>query len=53
MRVAELFNRALGLEGVRVVGIEWVAGHLEVRVVPAGRRALRCSGCGQVMIDQM
>ena len=49
MRVAELFNRALGLEGVRVVGIEWVAGHLEVRVVPAGRRALRCSGCGQVV----
>lgn len=49
MRVAGLFNRALGLEGVRVVGVEWAAGHLEVQVVPDGRRAPRCGGCGQVV----
>jgi transposase len=49
MRVAELFNRALHLEGARVVGVEWVAGRLEVQVRTDARRAPRCSGCGQVV----
>ena len=49
MRVAGLFNRALGLEGARVVGVEWVGGWLEVRVVPDPRRARRCGGCGEVV----
>lgn len=49
MRVAELFNRALHLEGARVVGVEWVMGHLEVQVRADARRAPRCSGCAQVV----
>lgn len=49
MRVAGLFNRALALEGARVVDVQWIAGHLEVQVVPDARRAPRCGGCGQVV----
>jgi transposase len=53
MRVAGLFKRLLGLEGVRVVGVE-VEEHagrrqLVVRVARPARRRMACSGCGQVV----
>jgi len=53
MRVADLFNRLLGLPGVRVTGIELEqrAGEpvLVVRVALARRRQMACSGCGQIV----
>lgn len=49
MRVASVFNRALGLEGVRVVGVELVDDRVEVEVALSRRRAPRCSGCGRVV----
>jgi transposase len=51
MRVAELFKRALRLEGVRVLGGEWIedgrAGHVQITVALRPGRAPRCSGCGR------
>lgn len=54
MRVAGLFKRLLGLPGVRVAGvqIEERARHgatLVVQIARPARRAMACSGCGQVV----
>lgn len=53
MRVARLFKRLLGLDGVRVVGVELEehdSGPLVVvQLALRSNRALACSGCGQVM----
>lgn len=52
MRVATLFKRLLGLGGQRVLGVELIeddagAERVQVEVALAGRRVMRCSGCGQ------
>jgi transposase len=53
MRVADLFKRLLGLPGMRVAGVELTeraGGPLVlVRLARPARRAMACSGCGQVV----
>lgn len=53
MRVAELFKRLLGLDGVRVASVELEHGPagdtVLVRIVRPARRAMACSGCGQIV----
>lgn len=49
MRVAQVFNRALAVEGARVCSVAWVAGRFEVQVRLAAvhRRRPCCGGCGR------